>query len=214
MLIDAEKIRSASRVSAVATGASGPDAVLFWNDVLLEIHRRDFTFADKVGEDESDSPIDRQGLSPEQGGPTRTSRAFAMAHLAMFEVCRAYDNTIGASCLTPAPTAPNADIATKKAAIGTAAAATIGALWKQDGPFLAAKLSEWRGLLANQGATPVQLAAGFVFGDAVARRIVAKRKDDKSELPNDYVPLGVPRTHRQDPFVRLSSRSLGRTGER
>jgi hypothetical protein len=31
------------------------DAILFWNDAALEAHRRDFTFTDADGEDETDA---------------------------------------------------------------------------------------------------------------------------------------------------------------
>jgi vanadium chloroperoxidase len=46
------------------------DSILFWNEVSLEAVDRDHT-----------------GMPPklEQGGPTRTSRALAIAHLAMYD---------------------------------------------------------------------------------------------------------------------------------
>ena len=47
------------------------DPILFWNDIAVEVHRRDF-----VGIPE---------ISPQQGGPTRTSRALAIVHVAMYD---------------------------------------------------------------------------------------------------------------------------------
>jgi hypothetical protein len=42
------------------------DAILFWNDVALEAHRRDFTFTDADGEDETDAADQPQASSGAQ----------------------------------------------------------------------------------------------------------------------------------------------------
>ena len=50
------------------------DSILHWNQVALDAAKADFSSSDP-----SVNP------SPEQGGPTRTSRALAMVHVAMYD---------------------------------------------------------------------------------------------------------------------------------
>ncbi len=50
------------------------DPILYWNSVAREVNRRDFS--NVAG---TDKP------SPEQGGPTLSSRAVAIVHLAMYD---------------------------------------------------------------------------------------------------------------------------------
>lgn len=50
------------------------DHILYWNNVALEANRRDFSNVP-----DTDSP------SPEQNGPTLSSRALAIVHLAMYD---------------------------------------------------------------------------------------------------------------------------------
>jgi hypothetical protein len=50
------------------------DHILYWNYVALEANRRDF----------SNGP-GTERPSPEQGGPTLSSRALAIVHLAMYD---------------------------------------------------------------------------------------------------------------------------------
>ena len=53
------------------------DPILFWNDVAIEVHRRDFAF--------NKDPVSGDVIKPQQGGPTRTSRALAIVHIAMYD---------------------------------------------------------------------------------------------------------------------------------
>ena len=53
---------------AHAADPPGRDSVLDWNAILLQANADDHTFG-----------------SPEQGGPTRTSRAMAIVHAAIFD---------------------------------------------------------------------------------------------------------------------------------
>src|SRR5215204_5592333 len=46
------------------------DPILFWNEVALKAHKRDFMFDDEVGDDEASAPMNRQALIPKQDGPT------------------------------------------------------------------------------------------------------------------------------------------------
>ena len=60
------------------------DPVLYWNAVSLETHRLDYAF---------DTGSDGKPTVPQQAGPTRTSRALAIAHLAMYDAW----NTVNAT---------------------------------------------------------------------------------------------------------------------
>ena len=53
----------------------GMDHILYWNDVALEAFRRDFT----------EVPPGETRPRPEQPGPTLSSRALAIVHLAMYD---------------------------------------------------------------------------------------------------------------------------------
>ena len=85
-----------------------PDSILFWNEVALEANRVDFT---------------RE--MPEQGGPTLSSRALAIVHLAMYDAYAAIDPTAGAPYLlglpTPPPGAPRQSVAVRLAPFNTGA---------------------------------------------------------------------------------------------
>lgn len=74
------------------------DPILYWNEVALEVHRRDFT----VHHDGDAHANPEMPLSPEHGGPTRTTRALAIVHLAMYG---AYAGTAGGVVQYP-PLAP------------------------------------------------------------------------------------------------------------
>lgn len=50
------------------------DHILYWNSVALDANRRDFSNLPGT-----DKP------NPEQGGPTLSSRALAIVHLAMYD---------------------------------------------------------------------------------------------------------------------------------
>jgi Vanadium chloroperoxidase N-terminal domain len=54
------------------------DAILFWNDIALTAVANDHTG--------SPAPL-------EQGGPTRTSRALAIIHVAMFDAFNSIDRS-------------------------------------------------------------------------------------------------------------------------
>jgi hypothetical protein len=182
------------------------DAILFWNDVLLEVHRRDYTFDDAVGDDDSDAPIDRQNISPEVGGPTRVSRAFAMVHLA---TCDALSTiapiTIGGTAVAPYLSgltgAPASAPGVGGAAVGAAASAVLLGLFKNETGFITGKLADWNALLTASGASAAAILVGHQYGNQVGGAMLASRANDGSAAPDAYVPLNVPGTHRADPFA-------------
>jgi vanadium chloroperoxidase len=96
--------------------------ILYWNGVALEANRRDFTVV-PPGKDRPD---------PEQGGPTLSSRALAIVHLAMYD---AHAGVVGGPSLPrylslPATSPPPGTNAA--AAVAAAAHACLSALYPHD----------------------------------------------------------------------------------
>ena len=146
------------------------DNILFWNDVALEANRISFTNG-----------------KGEQPGPTLSSRALAIVHLAMYDAYVAIDKDAGASYLSNLPTAPES--ATTQAAVSGAAYSTLTALYPSQKVLFDAKLSE-----AALGTNP-----GYYFGLQVGKAILDDRKDDPGVGSDGYFPLGEYGKHKEDP---------------
>ncbi len=101
------------------------DSILFWNAVALEANRISHSDPDKR----------------EQNGPTLSSRALAIVHLAMYD---AYAGVVGSPdfprYLTP-PLTPPAAGASARDAVAGAAYTTLVALYKTQKDFFDAQLS-------------------------------------------------------------------------
>ena len=156
------------------------DHILYWNNVALDANRRDFS-----NEPGKDKP------SPEQGGPTLSSRALAIVHLAMYD---AHAGVVGGASLprylaVPPNPAPGASAA---AAVAAAAHACLSALFlRQKAHFDAA--------LAAAGLSGPGLSAGTDFGRLVAKAIMQDRGGDPSAHASGYVTSNAPGHHRLDP---------------
>ena len=153
------------------------DAILYWNDVALEANRESHSNNQK-----------------EQTGPTLSSRALAIVHLAMHD---AYAGTPGLpEPLTPylpgqGTAAPGASV---DAAIASAAHATLSALFPSQKAYFDAKLA---------GDTPAgtrsELNAGRAFGTKVAEAILQHRRNDPGAGSGGYEPPQSHGGHRVDP---------------
>jgi vanadium chloroperoxidase len=151
-----------------------PDPILLWNEVALEANRVSHT--------------NGQG---EQLGPTLSSRALAMVHLAMYD---AYAGVIDDPAtlprylpVPPAPPAPGAG-ASADAAVAAAAHTTLSSLFPSQTPF-------FDSLLAGVGdpANP-----GHAFGQLVAQALLTDRAGDPG-AGGSYTPLPQRGKHRPDP---------------
>lgn len=151
------------------------DPILLWNGVALEANRISHTkFVD--------TQLD------EQTGPTRSSRALAMVHLAMYDAYAAIDTGAGLPpYLSGLPTPPAG--AAVPAAIAAAAHTTLSKLFPSQQPF-------FDSILAVAGDTS---NLGHQFGKMVAEAILADRKDDPSAASPGYVPSLERGRHRVDP---------------
>ncbi len=163
------------------------DAILYWNQVALDVTKADFTTSDPA-----------VNPTPEQGGPTRTSRALAIVHLAMYDAWAGIQG--GPKYLTysadEAPCMTN-DLPSAQIAVATAACMTMIALfsrqtndlWKEHGKFVAAV-----------GAQNTQISCGISYGSMVAAKMLAARDNDGSGASNSaHVPNVGAGHHRPDP---------------
>jgi membrane-associated phospholipid phosphatase len=162
------------------------DSILFWNQVALDAAKADFTTADPTAR-----------FMPQQGGPTRTSRALAIVHLAMYD---AYSGVrSGATYLHyehgEKPTTN--DLLVAQVAVASAASLTLIALFSQQKATFLKKHQEFVTLL---NTTESKVNAGLVWGELVATKMLASREKDGSDASdNAYVPSPLPGKHRPDP---------------
>ncbi len=147
------------------------DSILFWNEIALEANR-----------------ISHTDGSREQNGPTLSSRALAIVHLAMYD---AYAGVVKSPALPPyLPGLPNPQAgASAQAAVAAAAYATLSSLFPSRRAF-------FDSILANVGDTS---NAGHSFGLTVAQKILDDRKNDPSANAGDYKPSLARGKHRVDP---------------
>lgn len=171
------------------------DPILFWNAVTLECNRLDHT-------------VDRARRT--QAGPTLSSRAAAMAHIAMHDayvLARAglgnpvtlNDPYLLAAQQPPFSAAPGSDHA-RYAAIAVAAAASVTLLHLY--PHQAALITaEFARFCAGWGGDD----AAHRFGSGVGQAIVTLRRNDGANpdpdtaIPN-YMESAAPGRHREDPL--------------
>lgn len=155
------------------------DPILYWNDVALEANR-----------------VSHTNGKNEQTGPTLSSRALAIVHLAMYD---AYFGVAGGwgqwqSYLPELPqyNGPGGDPAAAAAAVAAAAHATLSELFPSQKDFFDRKHQE-AGL---QGAS---IAAGHDFGLRVAHCLLEDRKDDPDASDGGYAASMARGRHRVDP---------------
>jgi membrane-associated phospholipid phosphatase len=149
------------------------DSILFWNAVALEANRVSHSDPDK-----------RQ-----QNGPTLSSRALAIVHLAMYD---AYAGIVGApfvKYLNPAPPPPVAPPPlSARDAVAGAAHTTLSALFSAQVEFFDAQLS------CFDNTSP-----SFAFGRTVGQTLLNLRVNDMDGRDCGYVPSPNRGRHRRDP---------------
>jgi hypothetical protein len=164
-------------VHLITSRFSFMDALFYWNGIALDAVAQDHT-----------------GNAPDQGGPTRTSRALAIAHLAMYD---AYNSIVG--LYTPyLPALPTpATGASAEAAIGEAAFTSLRRLYpSQFSLFQTAH----QAFLANLGGETQAIADGRNQGKAVAEALLNHRYNDQSQDERVYIYSQEPGNHRPDPL--------------
>ena len=95
------------------------DHILFWNGIALEANRRDFSNVPGT-----------EKPAPEQGGPTLSSRALAIVHLAMYDAhAGAVNNPVALPRYLNLPASPTAGSISALTAVAVAAHACLVALY-------------------------------------------------------------------------------------
>lgn len=155
------------------------DPILFWNAVALEANR-----------------VSHTNGKGEGTGPTLSSRALAIVHLAMYDAFAGVANTpalplyLPAAAIQPLPPAGTS----AEAAVAAAAHATLSKLFPSQKPFFD---------LQHQAAGITGAAAaiddGHQFGLRVAQAILADRKDDPGAGDDGYAASMHKGGHRPDP---------------
>jgi Vanadium chloroperoxidase N-terminal domain len=167
------------------------DPILYWNAVALEANKTDFSrpMAGKPGEFEA----------PEQGGPTLSSRALAIVHLAMYDAYAGVANDpANLPPYLPGLPAPGAG-ASAEAAVAYAAHETLAQLFPS-------QKTTFDQALAGAGLSGGGVQAGRDFGLLVARTILEDRKNDVKNAGSAHPVTGVKYAakdarggHREDP---------------
>jgi hypothetical protein len=183
-------------------GADTTRRLLFWNEVALKANGRDHARV---------AP-----LRPDQGGPLRTARAFAIVHIAMFDAFNAivggYESFTGID-----PASFDEDIdgdrsrASVDAAIVQAAGDTLIALFPSQAEDIEAIQRADLGTIPNGPAKN----AGISIGRMVANKILSDRSNDGSRdpeplfnVPGGYISNPALGKWRQDP-ISLTPIALG-----
>jgi hypothetical protein len=161
------------------------DPILFWNAVAIEANRIDHT----------------EGSGEPQRGPTASSRAAALVHLAMHD---AYFGVAGVSnipgpgpkrayLLSP-PTWGGADsLLRRSAAVAGAAAKMLSTLYSGQRTRIEAALAEF---VAVAGADD----AAFRFGQRVADAVLLTRTSEVTDGDADHAASPARGSHRVDPY--------------
>jgi hypothetical protein len=155
------------------------DPILFWNSVVIENNRVDHT-----------AP-----MTGVQGGPTRSSRATAIAHLAMHD---AYFGVAGGQPLYLAASAPayagGSGAKEASSAVTGAAQTVLASLYPNQRDFIDGKALEIAGLNETD-------SVAFEYGRAVAMRLLELRASDGSSgNAPAYVYSSAKPHHRADPL--------------
>jgi hypothetical protein len=148
------------------------DSILFWNAVALEANRVSHSDPDKR----------------EQNGPTLSSRASAIVHLAMYDAYAGVENNATTfPRYLPAPPPPPPGTSHRDAVAG-AAHRTLSTLYSAQTDFFNAQLSCFN---TN--------SPSFQFGRSVGQALLNRRANDMDARDCGYVPSPDRGRHRRDP---------------
>jgi hypothetical protein len=152
------------------------DPILDWNAVALEVNRVSYS----------------GGVTNDEIGPTRSSRALAIEHVAMFD---AY-NSIHQKFTPYLVIAPNSHNASDVAAVAQAAHDTLLAMYPSQQPYIDTALTEALASVPDG----IRKTRGIECGSYCAQAILTARTNDGSEIAGSYVPDGAVGHHVADPL--------------
>ena len=150
------------------------DPILYWNDVALQANA-----------------VSHTNGKNEQTGPTLSSRALAVVHLAMHDAFAGVSpDPVNLPPYLPGLSAPPG--AARDAAVAGAAHTTLVSLFPSQKASFDAKL-------AQAGLPPAGFNAGIGFGVTVAQAVLHDRKDDPGAGDAGFVVPAKRGGHRPDP---------------
>jgi hypothetical protein len=177
-----------TRYPAQRRSAATVDAMRYWNQLAV----------DATGLDETPVSPGETRVYGEQLGPTRSSRAMAIVHIAVFDAV----NAIIGGYQSYTGIAPATGPASVDAAIATAAHDTMAAMFPSQTPqFDLLYAEDLKGIAAAAGLKD----AGVAVGHRAAAAIIALRENDGSAQPEpklgvDWFTSDEPGFWRQDPI--------------
>jgi hypothetical protein len=155
------------------------DVILEWNAVMLQANAVDHTPG--------------PGQAPQQGGPTLTARAFAMASAAMYDAYNSIENIGQRYLIDVNETRP----ASSDAAVAKAARDVLAFLYPRQQATFDTALAQTLARIPDG----VVETRGVAVGRTVAAAVLNARANDNSATIGDppYVPNGRPGFHNVDP---------------
>jgi hypothetical protein len=155
------------------------DPVLAWNAIALQAVADDHTGT--FG-------------PPDQGGPTRTARALAIVHAAIFDAVNSIDRSYQ-PYLTLVRLRPHADVSLA-AAVAAAAHDILVALYPAQRQVFEAALARHLEHIHHDEARQ----RGLEVGQTVAEHLLQVRRDDGATDEKPHSPSDLPGHHRVDPL--------------
>jgi PAP2 superfamily len=200
MAYGGEARASAHKAKASVDQLSGAELVRRWNGIAIDASGLDHTL------NGPGVPVHTFG---EQFGPTRSSRAMAIVHIAMFDSVNAIIG--GYQSYTGTPSAQGSSKAQLAAAIVQSAHDTLVALFPSQTPYFDADLATDLSTLPPGQAK--DKSKGIVLGRNVAAAILSLRSIDGSATPEPLIGAGFtpsifPGFWREDP-ISLKKIALG-----
>jgi hypothetical protein len=170
---------------ALQAPANTTERVLYWNGAMSAANAIDHAFG-----------LPGEPAAADQFGPTRSSRAFAIVHIAMFDAINAVRQQYPSySGIAPAPSGTSEDTA-----VAQAAHDTLVSLYPQQASVLDQLLAQDLARVPDSDGK----ANGVQAGQRAAAAILALRANDGAEAPDpvvgvDYIPSIEPGMWRPDP---------------
>lgn len=149
------------------------DPVIEWNSVMLDFNA-----------------VDHGLRRPDQGGPVRTARAFAIVQLAVYDALNAIERRG-----TPYAFPRSAPFASAPHAVAAAAYHTLRALY----PAQQERLEPYFHEFVSRYSVPGK-GEGLALGTEVAAHLIGLRAFDGSQNSGSYSPPGGPGYHDVDPI--------------
>lgn len=164
------------------------DPVLLWNLVLLETCATDY-----------DTLITSP---PEQEGPAKTTRAFAIVHGAMYNAINSFSTTYAQLAQQNGQLVMNSALRQSGmgAAVLEAAYQTLYAMYRNQRPIFDAAYRFHLTQLRSNTQAALEIKLGLAIGETAGTMMLNNRANDGSANKENYTPINFPGYHQADPL--------------